>query len=96
MIIVRYLCPKKGRKMKNTGELIDIWLAEAKKQKASHLIMACDTFNYENYPIFAHGKKDCQEKVRKHNGQNMQRVDAVYNMRRSIKNQRAEERPWHI
>jgi hypothetical protein len=75
---------------------IDRWLEEAKEQKASHLIVAVDTFDWENYPIFAHGKKDCEKKVAAHDNVNMQRVDEVYNMRRSLKKQRAEYRAWHI
>ncbi|KKM82799.1 hypothetical protein LCGC14_1315970 [marine sediment metagenome] len=72
------------------------WIEEAQRQKSSHLLIITDTFDYDNYPVFAHGKKDCMKKIEEYNDINMQKVEEVYNMRRSIKKQFKENRSWNI
>ena len=75
---------------------IESWITEAQRQKASHLLIITDTFDYDNYPVFAHGKKDCQKKIKEYNSKNMQKVEEVYSVRRSIKKQLKENRSWNI
>lgn len=29
-----------------------MWLAQGKRLKATHLIVVCDTYDYEDYPVF--------------------------------------------
>jgi hypothetical protein len=50
----------------------------AKAQGASHMIMVCDTFDYEDYPVFVQSDLDVREEVRRMDGKNMQRVMEVY------------------
>lgn len=56
------------------------WLAEAKKQKATHLIVATDTFDWEDYPIYVLKGEDARKIFDETNGQNMQKVMEVYNL----------------
>lgn len=82
--------------MTATYDDITRWLESAKAQKATHLIVACDTFDHDNYPVYAFSKEECQEKVNKRKGQNMQTVDEVYDMSMDIEAQRAEHRAMNI
>ena len=82
--------------MGTTKEDIKEWLETATAQKASHLIVVCDTFSYEDYPIYARDKNDCIQQVDDHNGKNMQKVMEVYNMSMDLKKQIAEHRAMNI
>ena len=82
--------------MTATHDDITMWLEMAKEKEATHLIIAHDTFDHDNYPVFAFSKKECQEQVSKRQGQNMQRIDEVYNMSMDIASQRAGFRAMNI
>jgi len=82
--------------MTATRKDIEDWLEEAKDKKATHLIIAVDTFDYDNYPIFIYSKKECQEKINEINGKNMQRIDEVYKMNKNIDKQLKERRVWNV
>ncbi len=43
---------------------------------ATHLLIVCDTFSYEDYPVFVFGEVDLKAKRRKYN-KNMQRINQV-------------------
>ena len=38
--------------MPTTHDDIRSWLKEAKKLKSTHLVVACDTFDHDDYPMF--------------------------------------------
>jgi hypothetical protein len=82
--------------MTATFQDIKRWVKEAKKQKATHLIVAVDTFDHDNYPVFVSEDEDIKERVAHFNGPNMQRIDEVYNMSMDIDKQLSERRAWHI
>ena len=46
----------------------------------NYLIIVCDTFENENYPVFAISDKDALDKFNTYSGKDMQRVDEVYNL----------------
>ena len=55
------------------------WFEQAKQAKAEFLIIVCDTFDYEDYPIFTNtGNFD--ENFERHNGKNMQKIMEIYNL----------------
>lgn len=41
-----------GRALNTTKETIRVWLKQAKKLKATHLLVVCDQFELEDYPVF--------------------------------------------
>jgi hypothetical protein len=49
------------------------YLARAKSEKADFVIVVCDTFSYENYPVFV-TKNELEQKKNYYNNQSMQRV----------------------
>ena len=38
--------------MATTKQVIRRWLKEAKAKGATHMIVVCDTFDHEDYPVF--------------------------------------------
>lgn len=77
-----------------TQEDIKRWFLEGKKQKATHLIVVCDTFDYEDYPVYVKKGEDVRKVENEHNG-NMQRVMEVYNLRMPMQKQLDEYRSFN-
>lgn len=64
--------------MGTTREEIRAWLSEGKAQGATHTIVVCDTYDYEDYPVHVMPGEDARAKYEEYNGKNMQRVMEVY------------------
>jgi hypothetical protein len=80
--------------MGTTKEDIREWFREAKKHKATHLLVVCDTFEYTDYPIeVLEGEKI--EKVIKDFSKNMQKVIEVYNIKIDMEKQLSQDRVWN-
>ena len=56
------------------------WLQEAKKLKAKWLIVVCDTFDYDDYPVFLNDRTEMLRRVQKPG--EMQRIMEVYDLSR--------------
>ncbi len=56
-----------------TREDIDRWIENAPKG-ATHMIVVCDTFDYEDYPVYVMPGEEVKEKEQHFNMANMQRV----------------------
>ena len=56
------------------------WLEEGKGEGASHMIVVCDTWDYDDFPVFVKPKEDVKKVVEQHSGKNMERVMEVYNL----------------
>jgi sugar phosphate isomerase/epimerase len=78
-----------------TAEDIKGWLEEAQKRGATHLIVACNTFDHDNYPVYVMPNQDIHWEIAQRRGQNMQTIDEVYNMSMDIEEQLNEHRAWH-
>lgn len=55
------------------------WFDVGKSLGKDFMIIACDTFEYEDYPIYC-TKDEVRPKYNSHNGQNMQTVMEVYDL----------------
>ena len=77
-----------------TATLQDIkgWLERAKQLKATHLIVAVDTYDYDNYPVYVSEDEDVHKEYDRIIGSSMQGVDEVYNMSMDIETQLKERR----
>jgi len=73
--------------MATTQEDIRGWLNNGKKMKATHVIVVCDTFDLEDYPVYVMPTDDVREKYAEFNGPNMQKVMEVYSLSKNIENQ---------
>jgi ABC-type sulfate/molybdate transport systems ATPase subunit len=73
------------------------WLERGKsKSGCTHVIVACDTFDYEDYPVFVMEGEDVHEVYEKYNGSNMQTVMEVYNLSMDIEKQLNERRSFNF
>lgn len=61
-----------------TRDDIKAWIDRGLAEGATHMIVVCDTFDHEDYPVYAQGADDVRQKHAAHDGKNMQRVMEVY------------------
>jgi hypothetical protein len=81
--------------MATTQTAIREWLEEAKKRKATHLLVVCDTFYWEDYPVFVLADESVAQKAEEHHLQNMEKVMECYDLSVDWESQLAEYRAWH-
>jgi len=81
--------------MSTSRQDISEWFDEAKRQGATHLIVVCDTFDHDDYPVYVTESEDVSERVN-HYSTNMQRVMEVYSMAKPKNAQLGETRAFHI
>ena len=62
---------------------------------ATHMIVVCDTFDHDDYPVYVKKGQHVREIEAEYNGKNMQCVMEVYNLKKSIKKQLAEHRSFN-
>ena len=82
--------------MGTSKEDIKRWLKQGKKEKATHVIVVCDTFDYEDYPVYVMKNEDVHKVYDEHNGKNMQRVMEVYNLSKDIDEQLNTRRAFNF
>lgn len=72
-------------------EDIKEWLEEGKNKKATHVIILCDTYDYEDYPVFV----SSQEQAKNYKPGNMQKVMEVYNLEMDFDQQLSQYRAFN-
>lgn len=94
----RVFCKEKTKNMTAaTRSEIRNWLNEGRDNKdITHMIVVCDTFDYNDYPVYVKKEEDVREKYSKYDGQNMQRVMEVYSFGLNLENQLNERRAKHF
>jgi hypothetical protein len=71
-----------------TNTDMERWLNEGKRQKATHMLVVCDSFDYEDYPVYVKKGENVREVIdRVCKPDNMQRLMEVYNLSMDIKKQ---------
>ena len=72
-----------------TATLQDIkgWLETAQTSNATHLIVAVDKFDYDNYPVYVQEHENVQHVYDRIMKSKMQSVGEVYNMSMNIEEQ---------
>ncbi len=82
--------------MAASKEDIRSWLLDAKKSKATHVIIVCDTYDYDDYPVDVLEGQVVQDVMKRYSGVNMQRVMEVYNLSLDIETQLLEHRAMNL
>lgn len=82
--------------MGTTKEDIREWIRRGKEQKATHLIVVCDTFDYNDYPVFVQKNEDVKIIVEEYSGRNMQTIMEVYNLNKNIEDQLNSDRCYNL
>ncbi len=65
--------------MAATRQDISEWFDRCKSEGAAYMIVVCDTFDYEDYPVSCANEKEAREK-KAHCSGNMQRVMEIYDL----------------
>jgi hypothetical protein len=63
--------------MAATREDVDRWIDIAKKNGDKFVLSVCDTFEWDDYPVFFKSKELLEEKYWEYEGKNMQRVNEI-------------------
>lgn len=79
-----------------TQAQIAAWFDKGVKQKATHMIVVCDTFDYDDYPVYALSDKDALASYKLYKMQSMQRVMEVYDLRQDKAEQLNEHRVMRL
>ena len=82
--------------MGTSREDIKNWLERGKEQNATHMIVVCDTFDHEDYPVFVLPGENVHAVYKEYDGPNMQRVMEVYSYKLPLEDQLAETCARHF
>ncbi len=80
--------------MAATREDISAWFDSGIEQKARHMIVVCDSFDYDDYPVFTTTDDECLRRYK--NPGEMQRVMEVYDLRDDKNEQLSERRAMRL
>ena len=64
--------------MTTTRDMISDWFNRGVDNNQNYMIIMCDTFDLEDYPIFCETKKELQDNI--NNPGNMQKVMETYDL----------------
>lgn len=80
-----------------TRDEISEWFDRGVAQGAAYLIVACDTFDWDDYPIFVKDAKEgLERKAKLLTGDNMQKLMEIYDLNADKAEQLAEHRSMRL
>jgi hypothetical protein len=82
--------------MGKTREDIRAWLERGVGRGASHVIVATDTFDWGDYPVFVMPEQSAADEVERLRKQDMTKVMEVYKLSDPIEDQLAERRAFRL
>ena len=80
--------------MAATRQDIDEWFDRGVSKGARHMLVVCDTFDYDDYPVFTTTDDECLHLYK--NPGEMQRVMEVYDLRAKKDEQMNEHRAMRL
>lgn len=82
--------------MGTTRKDIREWLKRGKEKGATHMIVVCDTFDYDDYPVYVGTCQDVRKVAREYNNYSkMSKVMEVYSYNHDLEEQIAEHRAFN-
>ncbi len=62
-----------------TASIQDVlgWIEEAREKGATHIISVCDTFDWDDYPVYIMPGDDLDKKVKHYREASMQQVNEI-------------------
>lgn len=82
--------------MAATKNCIENWFDRGIKSKDKYLIVVCDTFEYEDYPVYAFDEDSCREKIEYFKNADMSKVMEVYDLSKDKEWQLNQPRAWNV
>ena len=80
--------------MAATRQDIEDWFDQGALSEALYMIVICDSFDYEDYPVYAASSEECLQRYK--NPGEMQRVMEVYDLRADKAEQMNESRAMRL
>lgn len=79
------------------AQLADLkrWFETAEEVKATHMIVVCDTYDWEDYPVYVNPGEDPRKIAEQYSGKNMQKVMECYKISLGWESQSKEFRANH-
>lgn len=74
-----------------TKETISEWFDRGKMNGAQYLLVFCDTFDYSDYPSYAHDKQHALE-LKAKDGSAMRKLMEIYDLKQDKEKQIAQKR----
>lgn len=81
--------------MGTTREDIRAWLEHGKAEGATFMIVATDTFDYDDYPVYVMKNTDVKKEIERLRAEPMTKVMEVYSYGRDLEEQIAADRVWN-
>lgn len=75
-----------------TKETIADWFKQGMEQKATHMIVVCDTWDWEDFPVYVKVGQDVHEIYKEHIEAKYEKVMEVYNLSMDMEKQLNEFR----
>ena len=79
-----------------TKDRLKEWLNEPRIENPTHMLVVCDTFDYEDYPVYVSKDQDVNEVYAKYHGRNMQKVMEVYDYSKDLEAQLNGDRVFNF
>jgi len=78
--------------MAASSEDIERWIKEARRMGATHIISVCDTFDYDDYPVFVMPSDNLEEKMQHYqNTKGLLLINEVIEIVKLSKNKKVQE-----
>ena len=75
-------------------ETIMGWLTEGLGKSNSHMIVVCDTFDWDDHPVYVKEGEDILERIGEYN-KDMQKIEEIYNYKLDLMEQIKEIRAYN-
>jgi hypothetical protein len=72
------------------------WIESGIKNGATHVIVVCDTFDHEDYPVYVMQNESVKDRVSYYQRASMQTIMEIYNLSMDVESQLNEYRAWHV
>lgn len=63
--------------MAATKEEVEGWISKARKEGFKYIISVCDTFDYDDYPVYCYDEIDLDENKKYYSKASMQRINEI-------------------
>ncbi|MDX1535923.1 MAG: hypothetical protein R3346_04150 [Candidatus Spechtbacterales bacterium] len=73
-------------------EVFKEWFDRGVEQGATHMIVVCDTFDWEDFPVYVAPDENVREKADEYNKMSMQKVMEVYSLSKDFNEQHSQTR----
>ena len=97
MILLKSFCIESENIM-TTRDEIRQWLIEGKEKNHKYMMVICDTYDHEDFPVYYDTRDEVVTRLNKtrSDNNNMERTMEIYDLSMSIKKQLEEHTAWHI